>query len=300
MNNQESLGYSESPKNGLNIIRARTTGQLRLWKIPRDQQAVEALYAEFGRQDFPGLYILLDKKKAYVGETKNLYNRMSTHVKTPERKIEGWAEAIIISDGRIATLSDFNDTVVRLALEYHINMLLKSNRFELKSQTEEQTPTASQMQTIRQLQKEIEFILLRQTIIQKLPSKIGLEEILPDALKKILIKKGHAVDEKSWSAKEATVDKNKVFIRPGSEKKKGWQITFRDLFKKALQDRKGFLLIPRGGVFLIPLSEVRAVIPEDSVFKQNTIDLYVNYELDGKVSISYKKNSKDITDFNIQ
>ena len=41
-NNHSKFGYFEEPKDSNNISRARTTGQLRSWDVPRTEKAVEA------------------------------------------------------------------------------------------------------------------------------------------------------------------------------------------------------------------------------------------------------------------
>jgi hypothetical protein len=45
-------------------------GQLRSWEIPKGLKALNILHKEFGKTDFPGLYILFQKnrKEVYVGE----------------------------------------------------------------------------------------------------------------------------------------------------------------------------------------------------------------------------------------
>ena len=107
------IGYNEYPQNGNEIIRARTLKQIRSWEIPRTINALEAFNNELGKIEFPGLYILFERKnKVYIGEAKNIYNRLKFHIKNPEDKIKKWSKAIIINDGRPATQSDFNDNVV--------------------------------------------------------------------------------------------------------------------------------------------------------------------------------------------
>lgn len=110
----KALGFSEEPANGNGIVRARTTGQIRSWDMPRSQKALERFNDEISKADFPGIYMLLAKnKKIYVGEAKSLYERIKTHMATPDNKIKEWDRVVMINDGRPATQSDFNDTVVR-------------------------------------------------------------------------------------------------------------------------------------------------------------------------------------------
>lgn len=122
-NNHSRLGYYEEPKDSNGISRARTTGQLRSWEIPRTGRALEAFNYELGGLDYPGIYILLHGNTAYVGEAGSLYGRLKQHM-VPEEK---WNRAIFISDGRPGTQSDFNDAIVRKALEFHTNRLLAQN-----------------------------------------------------------------------------------------------------------------------------------------------------------------------------
>jgi hypothetical protein len=131
---ETEIGYHEDPKNSNGITRARTTAQLRSWQIPRTIKALENLNNEMGKVIFPGNYILFDQMKVYVGEAGNIYERIKTHIKTPDAKIKNWDSALILNDGRPATQSDFNDPVVRFALEIHLIRLLKANKYRVVSQ----------------------------------------------------------------------------------------------------------------------------------------------------------------------
>jgi hypothetical protein len=76
-NNTSRLGYLEEPANGYGISRSRTTQGLRSWLIPRSQEALEAFNAEIGKIEYPGIYILRNSSKVYIGEAKNLYKRLN-------------------------------------------------------------------------------------------------------------------------------------------------------------------------------------------------------------------------------
>lgn len=297
-----SYGYHEDPRNGDGIVRARTTlGQLRSWKIPRTLKALNILYREFGKTDFPGLYILFHKtrKEVYVGEAKSLYNRLKTHTTTPEEKIKDWDHALVINDGRPATQSDFNDTVIRKSLEWHLIRLLKVNKYDVLSQGEQQRHNPQQKAIVERLLDELDFFLLKQGTVAKLIEKKKEELVLSDDLFKILKNKGHAISK--WKAKEAIIDGRKVFIRPGSKKTKGWQITIRGKktgsFIDSLQKGEGDLLIPRNGVLYIPLKEVQKII-DGEAYKQDTIDVWITFGED-KIEISYKDNVMDVTRFKV-
>jgi hypothetical protein len=159
MSNNE-IGYHEDPKNSNGIIRARTTKQLRSWQIPRSMKALEKLSDEMGGISFPGNYVLFDHMKVYVGETSNIYERFKTHIKTPDNKIKNWNTALILSDGRPATQSDFNDGVVRLALELHLIMLLKANKYRPVSQGQQPTLNSVQKHLVSSLIQELNHFLL--------------------------------------------------------------------------------------------------------------------------------------------
>jgi multisubunit Na+/H+ antiporter MnhC subunit len=88
------------------------------------------------------------KKQVYVGEAKNLYNRLKTHNESPEEKCEDWNKGVIINDGRSSNQSDFNDTVVRRTIEYYLINLFKMNKYKVLAQGEPQKLNASQKTTI--------------------------------------------------------------------------------------------------------------------------------------------------------
>ena len=291
------IGYHEDPKNSNGIIRARTTKQIRSWHIPRSIKALEKLNDEMGKIAFPGNYVLFEQMKVYVGEAGNVYDRLKTHVKNPEDKIKNWDNALIISDGRPATQSDFNDTVVRLALELHLIKLFKANRYRVVSQGRQTTLNPIQKQTVSSLLQELNHFLLKKNMITKILEKEGLEEIFEDELKKLLANHHKRVDK--WTTREAIIDGQKAYIRPGSPKRKGWQITFRDRFLNSLQRGTDYLLVSRDGVLLIPLSEVRRVVTDSRAYQQNTIDVYVVFAPE-KITLSYKKTSIDVTKFQLR
>lgn len=217
---EEAIGYYEEPKNGNDIVRARTSMQIRSWHIPRTNKALEAFNVEIGKAEFPGVYILFAKSKVYVGEAKNLYNRLKTHMTTPDEKIKDWTEALIVNDGRPATQSDFNDTVVRRALEIYLVKLLKVNKYVVVSQGEQQTLNSHQKHVVDSLTIELNTFLQKKNIVSKILDEKGQEQIFKDELKKILDKTGKNVTK--WGAYEIQIDGSKAFIRPGSLKTKGW------------------------------------------------------------------------------
>ena len=295
------IGYHEDPRNSDAIIRARTTKQIRSWEIPRTMKALEVLNNELGKIEFPGIYILFEgKNKVYVGEAKNIYNRLKTHMANPEDKIKNWSKALVINDGRPATQSDFNDNVVRKALELYLIKLFKANKYAVVAQGEPQKLNAIQKFLVNSLKEELNFFLLKKNVIIKVLEEKGQEEVFGDELKKILEKSGRKIEE--WGRYEAIIDGKKVFIRPGSKKPKGWQITFRGRkpgsFIDSLQKGNGYLLVSRNGVLLIPLTEVQKVISDKTAYEQDTIDIWIVFT-EEKATLSYKKNTLDVTKFRL-
>jgi len=295
--NDNGIGYHEDPKNSNGIIRARTTKQIRSWQIPRSIKALEKLNDEMGNIPFPGNYILFDRMKVYIGEASNIYDRLKSHIKNPVDKIKNWDNALILNDGRPATQSDFNDTVVRLAIELYLIRLLKANKYRTVSQGQQPTLNAVQKHIVSSLLRELNQFLLKKNIITKSLEEEGLEEIFEDELKKMLASHNKQVQE--WSAYEAIIDGQKAYIRPGSLKPKGWQITFRDRFLNSLQKGVGYLLVSRDGVLLIPLREVRKVVKDKAAFQQNTIDVYILFTHD-RITLSYKKNVIDVSAYKLR
>ncbi|OGP65666.1 MAG: hypothetical protein A3K22_01260 [Deltaproteobacteria bacterium RBG_16_42_7] len=294
---EDKFGYQQDIKNGDGIIRARTTGgHLRSWDIPRSLKALEAVKREWGNLEYPGIYILFHEKKVYVGEAKDICNRLKTHMTTPEDKIKDWDRALIINDGRTATQSDFNDTVIRKTIELHLINLFKANRYNVVAQGEPQKHNPHQKSMAQAFKEEFDFFLIKKNLITKLVEKPGQEEILRDDLKKILEKKGWKLEK--WGAYEAVINSEKVYIRPGSKKQKGWQITFRDKFKNTLQQGKGILLVPRDGILFIPFREIQKVIPDNSKYKQNTIDIYIDFK-EESIDLTYSTHTIDVTQFRL-
>jgi hypothetical protein len=218
----------------------------------------------------------------------------------PEDKIKNWSEALIINDGRPAMQSDFNDTVVRKALELYLIKLFKANKYTVVAQGEPQKLNAIQKFLVSTLREELNFFLLKKNVITKVLEEKGQEEVFGDELKKILEKSGRKIGE--GGRYEAIIDGKKAFIRPGSKKPKGWQITFRGRkpgsFIDSLQKGEGYLLVSRNGVLLIPLTEVQKVILDKTAYEQDTIDIWIVFA-EEKVTLSYKRNTIDVTKFRL-
>jgi hypothetical protein len=254
-------------------------------------KALENLNNEMGKVVFPGNYILFDQMKVYIGEAGNIYDRLKTYIKTHDAKIKNWDSALILNDGRPANQSDFNDPVVRCALEFHLIKLFKANNYRVVSQGRQPARTSTQNYIVTSLIHELNHFLLKKNIITKILEEEGLQRIFGDELKKNLTDRGKNIQK--WSEKEAVIDGQKTYIRYGSHKSKGWQITFRDRFLNSLEKGEGYLLVSRGGVLMIPLSEIRKLVSNKAAFQQNTIDIHMSFTPE-KVTAAYKENRIDV------
>lgn len=297
---ENNIGFYQEPRNGNGIIRARTTLQIRSWDMPRRQQSLERFNTDTGKTEFPGVYILFDKTKVYIGEAKNLYDRVKTHMNNPDEKIKDWTRMLIMNDGRPAAQSDFNDPAVRKALEYYLRGLLKANKYNVVSGGEQQILNSHQQHTVDSLITELDYFLKKKNVITKLLEEHGQEEIFKDELIKILQKRGKKIA--NWKGQEVEIDGIKTFVRPGSKKPRGWQITIRGRkpgsFIYSFKKGNGFLLIPRDGVILIPLEEVQKVIKDKTAYNQDTIDIWIVFG-EEKITLSYKDETIDITRFRL-
>jgi len=256
---EDSIGYIQVPKNGNGITRSRTTAQIRAWMIERSLKQLDRVNKEWGGLEFPSIYILFEKKKVYIGEAKSVYDRIKTHINSPDKKIKNWDSVLIINDGRPASQSDFNDGIVRRYIEDYLVKLFKLNKYNTVSQSSPQQVNSIQKTIVDNLIIELNFFLQKENLISKL---------FPDI----------------------------VFIRPGSPKTKGWQITFRDKFKTALKNGKGSLLVPRSKVLLIPFIEIQKAITDPMTYNQNTIDVYIKFT-DESISLSYKQQTIDVSQY---
>jgi hypothetical protein len=225
-------------------------------------------------------------------------------VKSPEDKIKNWERAIIINDARNASQSDLNDENIRLILENFLVNLFKINRYKVTtSSSRSPSVSSTQITLLNSVKSEIIVLLTRKRKISKILTERGDDEVYNDEVKKILIQKGF--DIKKWGKIESIINKRKSFIRPRSQKAKGWQVTFRgnkpDSFKTLLEKGNGFLLMPRGPILLIPLETIRDFINENdkTAFERDTIDVFIRF-YEEKILIVYKYSELNITQYSIQ
>ncbi|MDD3534539.1 MAG: GIY-YIG nuclease family protein [Candidatus Cloacimonetes bacterium] len=297
--NEERIGYTEDPVNGDDIWRARTTRLIRAWKFEKSVEKLDILNKEYGNNQYPGIYILFEttSNKVYIGEAGSLISRLRAHTNTPDTKITKWNRLMIINDGRSSSHSDLNDAIIRREIEHYLNELFKLNKYKVVSQSSKQHLNAAQKIMVSYFIDELNFFMLRTNIINKLPAPRDQRELTLSEMKSILQKRGYQIE--NLSAYEVELNGKKSYIRSGSSKPKGWQITFRDQFKKSLETEDGFLIIPRGGCIVLPLHKIKQCIANNTdAFDKNTIDVFIQYQND-KIILSYKNNTIDISEFKL-
>ncbi len=302
---REDLGYWSIPANGLGIVRARTLlGNLRLWDFPRSEAALSQVIQEISQAPIPGVYVLIDErpnKRVYIGQTENISTRLATHIKTPEPKIKNWQRALLFNDGRSSPQSDLTEENVRLALEDYLVRLFKINRYEVvTSATRAPVLSAQQTVLVNAFREEINLLLSNKEKVSRFISGRQDDEVYLDDVKKMLIQKGHTVQE--WGTLYSTIDGQPTIIRPGSKKEKGWQVTFRGSKSLAqLKNGSGFLLMPRGKVVFLPLHEVQSLIAatDAHALNRDTVDIFIRFE-EERILLVYKQGQKDITAYTLQ
>jgi hypothetical protein len=125
-------------------------------------------------------------------------------------------------------------------------------------------------------------------------------EVFSDEVKSVLIRSKMVINK--WKEKDAVINGKPTFIRQGSKKDKGYQITIRGgkpgSFIDCLKTKTGNLLVRRDGILLIPLSKIHDVINDDSALEQDTVDIYIIFK-DEKAFLNYKVNTIDVTEYKL-
>jgi hypothetical protein len=297
----EEYGYEELPPDAEGVKRFRTYHLLRLWEIPRDK--IYILEQDLGQSRFPGMYVLfrVEKQQVYIGESDDLRRRLFDHDGNPPRELREWDFALIISDARPFALSDLSESAIRRQLEYalieqfrNVGQLAPVNR-----QVSEPEASIWTQPRFNQLRRELVYVLQRRGLLPKTTITAVREDFVPlPIFKEMLIQRGYNVEE--WGAYEAKINGLRCFIRDGSQKPRGWQITLRNDFRRATQTEDGYILVNRGPGLIIPFHKLREFFSREfsrkDVFKQNTIDIFIKFHLDESVTLHYKDRQMDISD----
>lgn len=266
-------GWEEDPVQN-DIARARSKlGQLRIWRFPK-QKVAEMTKQDFaGSLSYPSLYMLCtdDSKKVYVGQTDDITQRLKSHQDNPPKEIQDWAFAIVINDARSSAQSIFNDATLRLDLEKRVINIINNAAVVNKAKGAPELTVAQQALSER-LRQELNYVLVKLGFAKETTVKqINEKEIPVKEMERILIEKGYDCKLGEY---EGEINSEKVYIRDGSKKDKGWQVTLRDEFRKAMKDGKGYLLINRGQGWLIPAKVLSNWLGDK--LEQSTVDIFLN------------------------
>jgi len=292
--------FISHPRNGANIMRFQTTN-LRAWEVPRTNHALSLLQSELVQDRYPSIYILFEgNRRVYVGETETIIGRLRSHYDGPQQNITHWDKAFVINDGRSARFSDFNDTAVRHNLEYYTKLLFQYNGYQVISNAREQPITAYQNTCFNLIKSELNLLLFRCNLIERLLDRPEEREIFSDELRSILEEHGKHIQE--WGEYEAQIDGVKHFIRPGSHKTKGWQITSRGRKRGSFIDSlirgQGNLLVRRGKILIIPLQLIKVITDIEQDSDRDTIDIFITFN-DGQMFLKYHDQVINVTEYKL-
>lgn len=298
------IGYHESRKSSSGIRSYRTTGQLRAWLIPREIAALKSFNDGVGCASMPGIYVLVgEKNNIYIGETKNLYKRLEQHQNSPKDEIADWYQSYLISDGRMASLSLLNDDAVRKSIEKYLKDLFLANKYKVVSGAEKQELNMDQKPISDSFNTELLLFFIKQNLITKGIENIEEREVYSDELQQVLTSVKYRVED--FKEKEAMINGKKTFIRQGSKKQKGYQVTIRGgrpgSFIAHLREKDGFLLIRRGLIPMIPLERINEFVKEENpdVFKNDTVDVFLEFK-DGRAFLNYRRSVLDVTEYGLR
>lgn len=289
-------GYEELPPDTQGVIRVRTHGQLRLWDTPRN--AVSALQRDLRELQFPGVYILIDsnEQRVYIGQSDHLTQRLNQHAQSPLRELTSWDRALVITDGRPLTLSDFAEAVIRESLESALIRQFQSGGgfSPANRQRRELQPSIWQAPRFERLWRELVSVLQQRRLLPWTAAAQVSEELMPpEIFRARLESRGYQVS--AWGAYEAQVNGLRCFIRDGSQKPRGWQITLRNDFRNAARTSDGHLLVNRGPGLMIPFAKLRALAGTRPL-EQGTVDIFIKFLPEGRVTVRYRENEADISD----
>lgn len=294
----DSIGFQDDPRNGFQVKRSRTSENVRAWEFPRSLGVIDVLKSELGNVPFPAIYMLFERgDRVYIGEAGNIINRLKQHIQNPSGNVEqvqNWDRAIIINDGRPANQSDINDVVIRRSLEKYLKDLLRDNGYEVVSQASTQQLTAIQRNYMKSYRKEIDVLLMKTGVIHKLLDDIEIRKVYLDELEQILLERDFDIQE--INSLEARIDGEKYYIRTGSEKSRGFQVTFRGRTLDALKDGRHNLLMDRDGILMIPLNEIKGFLPDDAFEDKVTLDIFIRFD-ENRAKLVYHDMELDVTEY---
>lgn len=288
-------GYHESRPDARGVVRIRTDVQVRLSLVPREAVR-KGLQEEFGTLQFPGLYILLDEqtRRAYIGETAHLTDRLGQHLRQGPKELRTWGLAVLVGDGRPSLHSILTDGSVREYLERSLMEPLRLGGYEVTNKVARPPQlNLPQKATADAFGDELVYALARRGLGLRPGPAPAQEVITLDELERRLSEKGHTTTD--LGAYEARVDGKPTYIRPGSSKPKGWQVTLRNAFRESVRDQDGYLIVNRGRGLLIPSEALTSFLGD--ALDQKTVDIFVTFESERVAKIAFKKRELDVSRF---
>jgi hypothetical protein len=294
----DEYGWQEDPPEK-DLVRARTMlGQLRIWRFPKEGvNQVNGL--DFASPlEHRGLYILYrtDRRQAYVGETSNLKDRLETHYKKGPKELADWSDAVVISDGRSYAQSIFGSDLRAYLEKRMISHISRGEIYQVVNKVREEPHLDVTTKVLAdRLDEELAFVLEKIGFAKSVVKLIVEEDKIPILdMKKLLESKGHSCD---LGELEGEIDGKRAYVRPGSRKSKGWQITLRGNFIEYAKQGKGFLVFNRGKGYLIALASIKEWLGKK--LETTTRDIFIR--LDEKKAYSTKDiEPLDISGFQIK
>lgn len=176
----------------------------------------------------------------------------------------------------------------------------RTNKFSVVAQGEPQNLNPLQKHLVDSLRSELLFLFKKANLVIKDIENREEREVFSDEAKTVLAQRKMVIN--SWKEKDAVINGKTTFIRQGSKKNRGYQITIRGgkpgSFIDCLKAKKGNLLVRRDGILLIPLVKIHDIINDDKVLEQDTVDIYITFK-DGKAFLNYKANTVDVTEYRL-
>lgn len=243
---------------------------------------------------FPCIYLLLNpsSQEIYVGETSDIRDRISQHKNIPPLN---WKYCILIWNGRLQGMSIFDSDGLRKRLEFEMNNLLHSySNYKVISTAYSVDLTINEQSRVEEILDEITYLLsiiiqpnlidqeyfksrleVRKRLqIQKIPLRVKEEEVSIEGVVEKLKQAKLNVRDLNRAEKTFKIDNEVFFYRPGSLKRKGYQVTIRGTFLQHMRLNKGFLILNRGNVYIIPLKDINENFGKLLRSGQDTLDIF--------------------------
>ena len=268
-------------------------------------------------QTFPCLYLLLnlESKKVYIGETFSIRERISQHINFPPLD---WECCILVWDGRIYGASVFSSESLRKRLEFEVNGLFQTySEFDVVSTAYFVELGTTEENILQELLDEIVYLLSivlqplinfkcfknrldkRENLqIHEITPRVGEEEVDIDyVINKLATQARLTVTELNRAEKTFKLNGVLCFFRPGSRKRRGYQVTIRGTFLKCMRENKGLLIMNRGPVYIIPLKKLNEKFGSLMELGQDTLDVFFDISTDKLIC---HKREIDLSNFRLE